>query len=600
MQEPFQTEIAQHIWETRYRDRRANDTGDTTPQDTWRRVARALTQSEKTHGDQWRHRFFDVMKDLRFLPGGRILAGAGTARRVTLMNCFVMGRIADSLDGICAALREGALTMQQGGGVGYDFSTLRPFGETAGDTGNTASGPVSFMHVWDAMCATLLSTGARRGAMMATLRCDHPDVLRFIEAKAQSGRLSHFNLSVLITDEFMAAVRADQAWSLVFPASQSRSESGDIQMRPWPGFEAAVPCRVHKRVPARQIWRALMRSAYETGEPGVLFIDQINRSNNLHYCEHITATNPCGEVPLPPYGACVLGSINLTRFVRDPFTLRARLDWSGIAHTATIGVHMLDNAIDVSGYPLPAQQTEAQRKRRIGLGITGLADVLLMLGLHYGQQAARDVGANIARVVCHASYRASIDLAREKGAFSLFDRDAYLESAFIETLPDDLKSAIYTFGIRNSHLLAFAPAGTISLLADNVSSGIEPVFGFHQERSIRQPDGTQRFYALDDYAFSLWRARHSASGPLPDWFVEADRLAPADHLAMQAALQPYVDNAISKTVNVPKAQSFGRFCDLYSQAYDSGLKGFTAFRTTGNARDVVARCGPVCHPDPSW
>ncbi len=578
----FHEPVSWHVWDAKYRYREGNVVRDQTIEDTWRRVARALAAAEpESERARWAERFYHALYGFKLLPGGRILAGAGTRHRVTLFNCFVMGIIEDSLDGIFDSLKEGALTMQQGGGVGYDFSTLRPAGTRARTTGTIASGPVSFMHIWDAMCATLLSTGARRGAMMATLRCDHPDIEAFVTAKHRPGVLTHFNLSVQVFDEFMEAVRRDDDWPLVFPAAALEDEGmgdGPIVYRRWTGTDGPVPCRVLRVVKARALWEQILRATYDYAEPGVLFIDTINRMNNLAYREHITATNPCGEQPLPPYGACDLGSINLTRFVRAPFTSEADLDWEGIRETVAVAVRMLDNVIDVSGFPLPAQAEQARGTRRIGLGITGLADALIMLGLHYASEEARRLAARIMQTICHTAYRTSIALAREKGAFPFFERERYLESPFIQTLPEDIRKGIATYGIRNSHLLSIAPTGTISLLANNVSSGIEPVFAYRYTRYILGIDGERRAYTLTDYALRLWQQLHGDSEILPEAFVDAQHLDPYDHLKMQAALQPYVDGAISKTVNVPAVTPFEAFRQLYDWAYDHGLKGCTTYR----------------------
>jgi len=576
----MQTPIAQHIWDTKYRCHGNEAPPDRCIEDSWRRVARALAAVEITAQDVWAERFYRILEDFRFLPGGRILAGAGTGRRVTLFNCFVMGVVEDSMEGIFEALKEGALTMQQGGGVGYDFSTLRPHGTSARSVGGIASGPVSFMEIWDCMCATLLSTGARRGAMMATLRCDHPDIETFIDAKRRPGSLRHFNLSVLVSDRFMEAVREDWDWPLLFPATALGPDRAKDLAGPtliWSGSDQPVRCSVMRVVRARDLWRKLMRANYDYAEPGVLFVDRINRLNNLGYCERISATNPCGEIPLPPYGACNLGSVNLTRFVREPFTERARLDLPGIERTVTVAVRLLDNVIDVSGFPLEAQRCQALAARRVGLGITGLADALVMLGLDYGSPEARDLAAGVMRAICLQAYRASLDLAQEKGAFPLLQAGAYLDSPFVRRLPEPIRAGICAAGIRNSHLLAIAPAGTISLLADNVSSGIEPVFAFSARRRMRDAADGYVDQVLEDYALTRWRAEHRGQ-VLPACFVTAQRLPPQAHLEMQAALQPWVDNAISKTINVPAELDFARFSSLYEQAYDLGLKGFTSFR----------------------
>lgn len=574
--DPFTAAISRHIWDTKYRYRDGEAVHDRSIEDTWRRVARALAEVEREPA-AWESRFYDVLTGFKFLPGGRIQAGAGTHRRVTLFNCFVMGIIEDSMDGIFDGLKEGALTMQQGGGVGYDFSTLRPSGTTARSVGAVASGPVSFMQIWDAMCATLLSTGARRGAMMATLRCDHPDVERFIEAKQTAERLRHFNLSVLATDAFMQAIRDDGDWPLVFPLEGEAQAGDEIVERRWSGTSGSVPCRVFRRVRARALWDKLMRATYDYAEPGVIFIDRINRLNNLWYDEYISATNPCGEIPLPPYGACDLGSINLTRFVQAPFTPQAKLDWDGLQSATEIATRMMDNVIDASQFPLVRQAERARGTRRIGLGLTGLADMLILLGLHYGEENARALAAEVMRTICHTAYRASIALSREKGSFPFFQREKYLESEFIRGLPDDILHDIRRFGIRNSHLAAIAPTGTISLLANNVSSGLEPVYDFHYSRRVLEIDGRYSEYPLVDYALDLWR-RLNGEAPVPRTFVSTQQLAPEAHLAMQAALQPFVDNSISKTINVPEDYSFEAFKGIYSRAYELGLKGCTTFR----------------------
>ena len=590
MSTPFTTEIARHIWETKYRFR-AEAGDDRTIEDSWRRIARALAAPEKER--YWEERFYDALSGFRFLPGGRIQAGAGTGRRVTLFNCFVMGVIEDSMDGIFDALKEGALTMQQGGGVGYDFSTLRPQGTPAKAVGGVASGPVSFMRIWDAMCGTLLSTGARRGAMMATLRCDHPDIETFIRAKQTRGELRNFNLSVLVNDELMQAVRDDTEWPLVFPTEE---RGGETLLRRWSGSLEDVPCRIHRRVSARELWDSLMRATYDYAEPGVLFVDRINRCNNLWYREHISATNPCGELPLPPYGACDLGSINLTAFVRGAFTDDATLDVGAIAATTRTAVRMMDNVVDVSRFPLRRQAEMAHGTRRIGLGLTGLADALIMLGVHYGAAEARDVAARAMRTICHTAYQCAIELAREKGSFPFLDRERYLAGEFVRTLPEDIRDAVARFGIRNSHLTAIAPTGTISLLANNVSSGIEPVYDFRHRRRVLELDGSTREHELTDHALERWRALHG-DAPRPPAFVSAVELAPAAHLDMQAAVQPYVDNSISKTINVPASFPFADFKNIYRYAFEHGLKGCTTYRpntVTGAILEASAEESKLC------
>jgi ribonucleoside-diphosphate reductase alpha chain len=487
-----------------------------------------------------------------------------------------MGPIHDSIDSIFDSLKETALTMQQGGGIGCDFSTLRPAGSPAVSSGTIASGPVPFMHIWDTLCETLLATSTRRGAMMATLRCDHPDIEAFIDAKRQEHTLNNFNLSVLITDGFMQAVANDAEWELKYP---SQADAG---------------AEVCKRVPARQIWDRIVKAAHETAEPGVLFIDGINRENNLYYCETISATNPCGEIPLPPYGACNLGSINLTKFVQQPFTKDATLDEQALAATAGIAVRFLDNVIDISRFPLTQQAEQARGTRRIGLGITGLADMLVMLGQHYDSDAGRATASNVMQTIGDAAYSSSIDLAREKGAFPLLDKQKFLRAPFIARLSGPLKSRIANYGIRNSHLLAIAPTGTISLLANNISGGIEPIYALEAERDVRGGDLKMHRFAVRDRAYDLWLADGHEKAEIAEYFVTADELPPHAHLDMQSCLQRYVDNAISKTVNLPESATVDDVADTYARAYELGIKGCTVFRP-GVRRGQVLRAREESH-----
>lgn len=573
----LQSDISHHIWDLKYRYADGEKIFDRTIEETWRRVAKALASTEAQDQFSWEKKFYEAMEDYKFLPGGRILAGAGTDRRVTLLNCFVMGKIEDSMTGIFEGLKEGALTMQQGGGVGYDFSTLRPKGMEARGAGTIASGPVSFMKVWDAMCATLISTGVRRGAMMATLRCDHPDIEEFVEAKRDRRALRHFNLSVLVTDKFMQAVESDAAWPLVFKSQTVRSVS------------------------ARELWDRILRSAYDCAEPGVLFIDRINRMNNLWYREDISATNPCGEIPLPPYGACDLGSINLTKFVKNPFSEKATVDLDGIAATSAMAVRMLDDVIDLSRFPLPAQKMMAQRTRRVGLGVTGLADLFLMTGMTYGSPQSLGTAADILKTIVQVAYETSVDLAKEKGCFPFLEKEGFLEGEFVSGLPERILKGIEKQGIRNSHLIAIAPAGTISLLAGNVSSGIEPVFAFQQERRLLEKDGRFVSCELSDYAWRLWRQGHAADELLPVHFIEAHALPPQTHLDMAAAVAPYVDHAVSKTINIPKNFDFDAFRAVYGLAHEKGLKGCTVFRPNAVTGEILSAIKeemeePVCCP----
>jgi len=543
----MQTELSQFIWSARYRD-----AGDRSIDDTRARVARAIAGVEKEHSDKWEAAFLAALENFRFLPGGRILAGAGTGRDVTLANCFVMGAIEDSVEGIFNALKEGAVTMQWGGGVGYDFSSLRPAGCRAAKTGATASGPVSFMRVWDTMCATMLSTGARRGAMMATMRCDHPNIEAFIDAKQEAGTLSHFNLSVLISDKFMQAVANDKDWLLEF---------ADIT----------------HRIRARSLWEKLLASAYATAEPGVLFIDEINRQNNLYYREWLSSTNPCGEVPLPAYGACTLGSLNLTQFVREPFSTAAIVDMTEVERVTTLAVRFLDNAIDASRYPLEKQAAQARATRRIGLGVTGLADTLFMLGLRYDDADGRTQAADLLQTISQTAYRASIELAIARGSFPAFQSELYLKSGFVQRLPAELRRQIARHGIRNSHLIAIAPAGTISLLANNVSSGIEPVYAAECERRIRDSHGEEQVFQVSDFSCDAWQRLHPGID-LPESFCDTKTVSARAQIEMQAALQAFVDNAISKTITVAENCSPDEFADIYTRAHAAGLKGCTVFR----------------------
>ncbi|RUS60875.1 adenosylcobalamin-dependent ribonucleoside-diphosphate reductase [Pseudorhodobacter sp. E13] len=559
----FSAPIAEAIWDMKYRLKQQDGTPiDGSVEDTWRRIARALAAGEADPA-QWESKFYAALEDFKYLPAGRITAGAGTERSVTLFNCFVMGTVPDDMGGIFDMLKEAALTMQQGGGIGYDFSTIRPRGAEVKGVAADASGPLSFMDVWDAMCRTIMSAGSRRGAMMATMRCDHPDIEAFIEAKKDPARLRMFNLSVLVTDAFMAAVKADGPWELVF---------GN---------------KVYHTVNARDLWNKIMRNTYDFAEPGVIFIDRINAANNLSYCETIAATNPCGEQPLPPYGACLLGSINLATLVTDPFGPKAQLDPEALKALVATAVRMMDNVVDVSRFPLPQQQAEAKAKRRIGLGVTGLADALLMLGLRYGDEAAAAQTEAWMKAIARAAYLASVDLAKEKGAFPLFDAEKYLASGTMQAMDEDVRDAIRTHGIRNALLTSIAPTGTISLYAGNVSSGIEPVFAYAYTRKVLQKDGSRTEEEVVDYAVRMWRDLHG-DAPLPDHFVNAQTLPPLDHVRMQAAAQKWVDSSISKTINCPEDISFDAFKEVYMAAWDQGCKGCTTYRPNAVTGSVLS------------
>ena len=563
--------ISQQIWEMKYR---LNAT-EVSLESSFHRVAEAVAAAERLElRESYSKQFFELMADLRFLPAGRILAGAGTGRAVTLFNCFVMNKIADSIPGIFNGLNEAAQTLQQGGGIGHDFSTLRPKGALVHGVGADASGPLSFMDVWDSMCRTIMSAGARRGAMMGTLRCDHPDIEDFIEAKRDKAKLRNFNLSVLVTDAFMAAVKSDADWPLIFDGV------------------------VYQVISARSLWQKIMRATYDCAEPGVIFIGRINSKNPLAYCETISCTNPCGEQPLPAYGACLLGSLNLTKFVTAPFEDDALINFETLHSATLLAIRFLDNVIDVSNYPLPQQKAEALNKRRLGLGVTGLADALLMCGLQYGSVKSAELAALCMKTIRDAALESSTTLAKEKGSFPLFNANDYLATEYAQNLSSKQREMIRADGLRNGLLTSIAPTGTISLLAGNVSSGIEPIFNAGYERNITNPDGSHRTELLEDYAVALWRSR---SQGLPPAFVTVDDLNPVDHLSMAAAVQPFVDSSISKTVNVPEMIDFQSFTSVYEQAYALGLKGCTTFRPndiTGSilksptqAKELCPSCG---------
>lgn len=542
--------ISQHIHQEKYRSE-----GETF-YEAMSRIADALKD-----GDEHFARFREILLDMRFLPGGRVQAAMGAPRQVTAFNCFVMDTVPDSMEGIMRVATEAAYTMRMGGGVGYDFSTIRPRGDLIRSLDSRASGPVSFMGIYDAVCKTIASAGHRRGAQMAVLRVDHPDIEEFIRAKQNSTNLTAFNISIAATDEFMTAVLTGNTFDLR-----------------WGG-------RVYKTVDARNLWNEIMRSTWDWAEPGILFIDQINRQNNLWYCENIVAVNPCGEQPLPPYGACLLGSLNLARYVReDGFDVDAlRAD---IPHV----VRAMDNIIDRTIYPLPQQRQEALAKRRMGLGVTGLANAGEALGFSYGSSGFLGFTANILETIRDETYRASALLAAEKGAFPLFNAEKYLRGEFIKRLPQHVRDLIARHGIRNSHLTSIAPTGTISLCADNVSSGIEPVFAHETRRTILTSEG-QRDTVILDYGLREWGVRGKTS----------DECSVDDHLGVLIEAQKWVDSAISKTCNVGSNVTFEEFKQLYQRAWAGGCKGATTFRAAGK-RFGVLRAEPessACTYDPS-
>ncbi|OGV59124.1 MAG: ribonucleoside-diphosphate reductase, adenosylcobalamin-dependent [Lentisphaerae bacterium GWF2_52_8] len=564
-------DISADIWNRKYRYQGCDGLpGDMSISDSFLRVARACATDEKDSAF-WEKKFADILADFRFMPGGRILANAGTARKqVTMFNCYVMNTIEDSIEGIFDTVKESALTQKQGGGVGFDFSTIRPAGSQIRGCEAESSGPISFMQVLDSTCRTIMSAGQRRGAQMGVMRCDHPDIEQFITAKRSNAALQMFNLSVGITEKFIRAVKENKDWELVF--------NGDV----------------YKTIHATDLWELIMRSTYDAAEPGFILIDKINEMNNLYYAEEIRATNPCGEQPLPPYGACLLGSLNLTKFVKSPFTPQSELNYSELEAVTRVAVRLLDNVINMSNYPLQAQRNEAMAKRRMGIGITGLADLFIFMGVRYGSPEAVGLSEKIMKTITCAAYESSVALAKEKGAFPLFAADKYCEGKFIRSLPVEIQRDIHKHGIRNSHLTSIAPTGTISLLADNVSSGLEPVFAFKYTRKIR--NGAEHDVSeveVTDHAYAKYREFLGKAKlddkKLPHCFVTAEQITPDEHLDIQAALQKYVDSSISKTINVPTDYPYEDFKNIYLKAYEKGLKGCTTFRPSDQIKGVLVR-----------
>ncbi|GAB5095082.1 adenosylcobalamin-dependent ribonucleoside-diphosphate reductase [Caballeronia sp. GAWG1-1] len=569
---------------------------ETRVEDIYLRVARGVAMAEpKALRAKIEAEFVDNFRR-GALGAGRIMSAAGAGIDATLINCFVQpvgdaiqGVDDNGLPGIYVALLQAAETMRRGGGVGYNFSAIRPRGARVHSTGSAASGPCSYMDVFDASCRTVESAGSRRGAQMGILDCTHPDLLEFIAAKHTKGRWNNFNVSVAVTDEFMQAVADDAVWQLVHKAEPSPAQraSADIRKRDdglW----------VYREVRARDVWNTIMRSTYDVAEPGVVFMSRMNDDNNLRAVETIRATNPCGEQPLPAYGCCNLGPLNLTRFVRDPFA-QARggvpgFDWDGLMRTTRTQVRFLDDVLDVTLWPLEEQAREAAAKRRIGVGFTGLGDTLVMLGLRYNSNEGREFAMRVARTMRDEAYRASVELARERGAFPLFDAARYLEEGtFASRLPDDLKSEIRAHGIRNSHLLSIAPTGTVSLaFADNASNGIEPAFSWTYQRTKRMADGSSQTFAVEDHAYRLYREMGGDVKALPDYFVSALDMSAQDHLEMMTAVQPFVDTSISKTVNVPADYPFDAFQDLYFEAWRRGLKGLATYRPNDTLGAVLS------------
>lgn len=582
----FPQPISNQIWNQKYRFKtdRPGFISDETVVDTWGRIATACSNIPQLHNNHearetLEQRFYSALYDFKFLPAGRINSGAGTGRNVTLFNCYVMGTIPDSLDGIFDMLKEAALTMQQGGGIGYDFSTLRPKGALVRGVESFSSGPLTFMDVWDSMCKTIMSAGSRRGAMMATMRCDHPDIMDFVTAKQDPLRLRNFNVSVLCTDAFMAAVANHDPWDLVFDG------------------------KVYETIPdAAMIWEAILQNTYDYAEPGVIFIDRINKENNLWFLETIAATNPCGEQPLPPYGACLLGSVNLAKHVVFPFTDNADVDMKELEKSVRTGVRILDSVVETSLFPLEAQKEEARYKRRQGLGVTGLADLLFMTGYRYGSPESLIKTEKIMTDIAIWAYEESIQMAKEMGPapclVSLEAREKFIQSGFMKRMPQYIKDDILKVGIRNSHLLSVAPTGTISMYAGNVSSGGEPIFAPKYQRKVTNDDGTKRTETVYDYAVLKFEEHFGDVEYVDavDWWDQymatAQDLTPADHINMQAVLQKWVDSSISKTVNLPESISFEDFKAVYDHAYKTGCKGCTTYRpndVTGSVLSVETK-----------
>lgn len=557
MSEPI-APISKWVFETKY-----SQNGETQDAMTGR-VAYAMA-NDTEHGDALK----EIFKDKRFIPGGRILAAMGSPRVVTANNCYVMDTIPDSMDGIIRVLGEAAETMRQGGGVGYDFSTLRPRGARITTLGSESSGPLSFMDVFNSMCGTISSAGHRRGAQMGVLRVDHPDIEEFIEAKTEQGRLTNFNISIAITDSFMRAVKAGRSFDLVFDD------------------------RVYRTIDAKALWLKIMRATWDWAEPGVIFIDRVNSDNNLWYCENITATNPCGEQPLPPYGACLLGSFNWTKYLNwDAAAEVWGFDYEQLAKDIPIVVRGMDNVVDRAHYPLPAQRESALSKRRMGLGVTGVANALEMMGTPYGTEEAVFICDNIMSFLTQQVYRASVELSKEKGPFPLYDGD-YLSSGFVVNLPEQLQEEIAEHGIRNSHLISIAPTGTISMYAENVSSGIEPPYSLEYESTVIGTEGRALQFTVYDWAHS-----QGVSGRT------SQELTPEEHVKMQAVFQRYTDSAVSKTCNIGPDVTFEEFVEIYMLAYDLGCKGCTTFRESGKRKGVRTTKeegpeGAACYIDPS-
>ncbi|MBE2992517.1 adenosylcobalamin-dependent ribonucleoside-diphosphate reductase [Sphingomonas sp. CFBP 13603] len=584
---PLDQPVTVHIWREKYRHG-----SEATPSETFARVVGGVYANDDAAQAA---KALAALEARDWVPGGRIFAGAGTTKRVTWINCFVSPTIQDSMDsepglpgvGIMPALNVAAFTQQQGGGIGMDFGTLRPDGAVVGRTGSISSGVIPFMAMWDGMCVTIRSSGSRRGAMMGVLPVWHPDVLAFISAKTRKDFLKNFNVSVTVTDDFMAALEAGADWDLGFHVPRADGEHvavGEKDGRPW---------YVYRRLPAAELFDLITRTTYDYAEPGVIFIDRVNRLNNLNYCETIAATNPCGEQPLPPNGDCDLGHVNLANMVLNPFTPDAAVDWDRLRSAVQVGVRFLDNVLDTSPFPTPEQRAEALAKRRIGLGYTGLGNLLQQMRVRYGRTAAALV-EEIGKAIAIEAYRTSVALARERGTFPAYDTEAFARAPFLTKLPADLVADIRTYGIRNGVLLTLAPTGTTSIFYGNVSSGVEPTFSWHYDRAVvieqTATDQTLERFEVQDYGWYLYSRMpgFDPAAALPDYMVTALELSVDDHIAVAAAAQAWVDAAISKTINCPADMPYEAFREVYLTAYREGMKGCTTYRPSGIRGSVLS------------
>ncbi|MCG5511300.1 adenosylcobalamin-dependent ribonucleoside-diphosphate reductase [Ectothiorhodospira lacustris] len=630
------------IWDKKYRLKtRTDETLDETLDDTWKRIARALADVEATPElrEKWYGKFLWALRQ-GAIPAGRIIANAGAWEHkpaTSTINCTVSGTIHDSMDDILQKLHEAGLTLKAGSGIGYDFSTLRPRGAYVSGAGAYTSGPLSFMDIYDKMCFTVSSAGGRRGAQMGTFDIGHPDVVDFIRAKRADGSLRQFNLSLLITADFMQAVKDDAEWPLAFPMTLQEAEQDGIDLddpaqvlwRDWPdpadyitNNDGLVACRIYRRLLARKLWNVVMTSTYDYAEPGFVLIDKVNEMNNNWWCEQIRATNPCGEQPLPPYGACLLGSINLTKFVREPFTAKARFDWEQFRETVAVFTRMLDNVVEINGLPLPQQREEIIRKRRHGMGYLGLGSAITMLGMKYGEERSLRFTEDVTREMALSGWRTGLSLAREKGPAPIMEEEFEVTPTMLRLRPEmeqdgikvgdrikgkvlharysrymqqvaqvdpELVKVLAAQGCRFTHHTSIAPTGTISLsLANNASNGIEPSFAHHYARNVIR-SGKKTKEKVDVYSFELLAYRHLVNpeampyaedpkAQLPEYFITADEIDPKAHVDVQAAAQRWIDSSISKTINVPTAHLFDDFKDIYMYAYEQGLKGCTTFR----------------------